>query len=157
MTTQWNSRAIPVPKPWPVIATALSAALIALGLAWELFLDPIRPGGSWLALKVLPLVIALPGLWKAKMPTFRWMSLMVWLYVGEALVRIIGLTEIERQLAWNSLALSLGLTTAILMGARAQIKIAKTLYAELTQQTPTLEADQATAANAERATDQIQR
>ncbi len=157
MTTQWNSRAIPVPKPWPVIATALSAALIAFGLAWELFLDPIRPGGSWLALKVLPLVIALPGLWKAKMPTFRWMSLMVWLYVGEALVRIIGLTEIERQLAWNSLALSLGLTTAILMGARAQIKVAKTLYAELTQQTPTLEADQATAPNAERATDQIQR
>ncbi len=157
MTTQWNSRAIPVPKPWPVIATALSAALIALGLAWELFLDPIRPGGSWLALKVLPLVIALPGLWKAKMPTFRWMSLMVWLYVGEALVRIIGLTEIERQLAWNSLALSLGLTTAILMGARAQIKVAKTLYAELTQQTPTLEEDQATAPNAERATDQIQR
>ena len=157
MTTQWNSRAIPVPKPWPVIATALSAALIALGLAWELFLDPIRPGGSWLALKVLPLVIALPGLWKAKMPTFRWMSLMVWLYVGEALVRIIGLTEIERQLAWNSLALSLGLTTAILRGARAQIKVAKTLYAELTQQTPTLEADQATAPNAERATDQIQR
>ncbi len=157
MTTLWNSRAIPVPKPWPVIATALSAALIALGLAWELFLDPIRPGGSWLALKVLPLVIALPGLWKAKMPTFRWMSLMVWLYVGEALVRIIGLTEIERQLAWNSLALSLGLTTAILMGARAQIKVAKTLYAELTQQTPTLEAGQGTAPNAERATDQIQR
>ncbi len=157
MTTQWNSRAIPVPKPWPVIATALSAALIALGLAWELFLDPIRPGGSWLALKVLPLVIALPGLWKAKMPTFRWMSLMVWLYVGEALVRIIGLTEIERQLAWNSLALSLGLTTAILLGARVHIKVAKTLYAELTQQTPTLEADQATAPNAERATDQIQR
>ena len=135
MTTGWNSRAIPVPKPWPVIATALSLALIAFGLAWELFLDPIRPGGSWLALKVLPLVIALPGLWKAKMPTFRWMSLMVWLYVGEALVRIIGLTEVERQLAWNSLALSLGLTTAILMGARAQIKVAKTLYAELMQQT----------------------
>ena len=135
MTTGWNSRAIPVPKPWPVIATALSAALIAFGLAWELFLDPIRPGGSWLALKVLPLVIALPGLWKAKMPTFRWMSLMVWLYVGEALVRIIGLTEIERQLAWNSLALSLGLTTAILMGARAQIKVAKEQYAALMQQT----------------------
>lgn len=135
MTPQWNSRAIPVPTPWPAIATVLSLALIGLGLNWELFLDPIRPGGSWLALKVLPLVIALPGLWKAKMPTFRWMSLMVWLYVGEALVRIIGLTEIERQLAWNSLALSLGLTTAILMGARAQIKVAKTLYSELLQQT----------------------
>ncbi len=132
-TTNWNSRAIPVPKPWPVIAVAVSVALIGFGLAWGLFLDPLRPGGSWLALKVLPLVIALPGLWKAKMPTFRWMSLMIWLYVGEALVRIIGLSEIERQLAWNSLALSLALTTAILMGARAQIKVAKGLYEELQQ------------------------
>lgn len=133
MTTTWNSRAIPVPKPWPLIAFVISLALIAFGLAWELFLDPLRPGGSWLALKVIPLVVALPGLWKAKMPTFRWMSLMVWLYVGEALVRVIGLTEIERQLAWNSLALSLGLTTAILMGARAQIKLAKQQYAALQQ------------------------
>jgi uncharacterized membrane protein len=116
-----------------MIAFVMSIALIAFGLAWELFLDPLRPGGSWLALKVLPLVIALPGLWKAKMPTFRWMSLMVWLYVGEALVRIIGLSEIERQLAWNSLALSLALTAAILMGARAQIKVAKGLYEELQQ------------------------
>lgn len=58
---------------------------------------------------------------------------MVWLYVGEALVRIIGLTEIERQLAWNSLALSLALTAAILMGARAQIKVAKQQYAALQQ------------------------
>ena len=132
-TTTWNSRAIPVPKPWPVIAVAVSVALIGFGLAWELLLDPLRPGGSWLALKVLPLVLALPGLWKAKMPTFRWMSLMVWLYVGEALVRIIGLTEIERQLASNSLALSLALTAAILMGARAQIKVAKVRYEEFQQ------------------------
>jgi uncharacterized membrane protein len=116
-----------------VTAFVISLALIGFGLSWELFLDPIRPGGSWLALKVLPLVVALPGLWKAKMPTFRWMSLMVWLYVGEALVRIIGLSEIERQLAWNSLALSLALTTAILMGARAQIKIAKVRYEEFQQ------------------------
>ncbi len=133
ITATWNSRAIPVPKPWPVIAFVISLALIGFGLSWELFLDPIRPGGSWLALKVLPLVVALPGLWKAKMPTFRWMSLMVWLYVGEALVRIIGLSEIERQLAWNSLALSLALTAAILMGARAQIKIAKVRYEEFQQ------------------------
>ncbi len=133
LTETWNSRAIPVPKPWPVIAFVISLALIGFGLSWELFLDPIRPGGSWLALKVLPLVVALPGLWKAKMPTFRWMSLMVWLYVGEALVRIIGLSEIERQLAWNSLALSLALTAAILMGARAQIKVAKVRYEEFQQ------------------------
>jgi hypothetical protein len=32
--------------------------LIVLGLAWELWLAPLRPGGSLLALKVLPLVRA---------------------------------------------------------------------------------------------------
>lgn len=36
-------------------------ALIALGLAWETVLAPLRPGGSWLALKVVPLLLVLPA------------------------------------------------------------------------------------------------
>jgi uncharacterized membrane protein len=115
----------PVPRPWPVLATALTVALIVFGLAWELVLDPLRPGGSWLAIKVVPLLFAVRGLWAAKMYTFKWMSLLVWLYVGEALVRIVGLTAIERLLAWNSLALSAGLSIVILLGARAQIRRAQ--------------------------------
>jgi uncharacterized membrane protein len=115
----------PVPRPWPVLATALTVALIVFGLAWELVLDPLRPGGSWLAIKVVPLLFAVRGLWVAKMYTFKWMSLLVWLYVGEALVRIVGLTAIERLLAWNSLALSAGLSIVILLGARAQIRRAQ--------------------------------
>jgi uncharacterized membrane protein len=107
-----------ISKVWKVGSVALAVALILLGLAWELVLDPLRPGGSWLALKVLPLVLALGGLWKGRPYTFKWMSLMVWFYVGEALVRIVGLTEIERMLAWNYLALSCGLTVTIFMGAR---------------------------------------
>ncbi len=67
------------------IATLL--ALIALGLAWELWLAPLRPGGSWLALKVLPLCIPLAGLLKGRLYTFRWLSLLVWLYVAEGAVR----------------------------------------------------------------------
>lgn len=62
-------------------------ALIALGLAWELFLAPLRPGGSWLALKVLPLCIPLAGLLKNRMYTYRWVSLLVWLYFTEGVVR----------------------------------------------------------------------
>jgi uncharacterized membrane protein len=61
--------------------------LILLGLAWELWLAPIRPGGSWLALKVLPLCLPLAGLLKNRMYTYRWLSLLVWLYVLEGLVR----------------------------------------------------------------------
>lgn len=61
--------------------------LILLGLAWELWLAPVRPGGSWLALKVLPLCLPLAGLLKNRMYTYRWLSLLVWLYVLEGLVR----------------------------------------------------------------------
>ena len=61
--------------------------LIVLGLAWELVLSPLRPGGSWLALKVLPLCIPLAGLLKNRLYTYRWVSLVVWLYFIEGVVR----------------------------------------------------------------------
>ena len=69
------------------VAAASLLALILLGLAWELWLAPIRPGGSWLALKVLPLCLPLAGLLKNRMYTYRWVSLMVWLYFTEGVVR----------------------------------------------------------------------
>jgi uncharacterized membrane protein len=108
-----------VPQPWPKTALAATIALILFGLAWELVLDPLRPGGSWLALKVLPLAFAIKGLYAGSIYTFKWMSLLVWLYVGEALVRIVGLTAHERMLAWVSLAISVVLAVAILGGARS--------------------------------------
>jgi len=69
------------------LAVSSLLGLIVLGLAWELWLAPIRPGGSWLALKVLPLCIPLAGLLKNRMYTYRWLSLMVWLYFTEGVVR----------------------------------------------------------------------
>jgi len=60
-------------------------ALIVLGLAWELWLAPT--GSRTLALKVLPLLLPLPGLWRNRMYTYRWLSLMVWLYFTEGVVR----------------------------------------------------------------------
>lgn len=69
------------------LAVASLLALIVLGLAWELWLAPLRPGGSWWAIKVLPLCLALPGLLKLRMYTYRWLSLVVWLYFTEACVR----------------------------------------------------------------------
>ena len=68
-------------------AVATLLALIALCLAWELVLAPLRPGGSWLALKALPLCIPLAGILRNRMYTYRWVSLMVWLYFTEAVVR----------------------------------------------------------------------
>ena len=60
-------------------------ALIVLGLAWELWLAPT--GSGTLALKVLPLVLCLAGLWRHRMYTFRWLSLLLWLYFLEAVIR----------------------------------------------------------------------
>jgi uncharacterized membrane protein len=59
--------------------------LIVLGLAWELWLAPT--GRGTLAVKVLPLLIPLPGLWRARMYTYRWVSLLVWIYFAEGVVR----------------------------------------------------------------------
>jgi uncharacterized membrane protein len=69
------------------LAAGSLLGLIVLGLLWELWLAPLRPGGSWLALKVLPLCIPLAGLLKNRMYTYRWLSLMVWLYFTEGVVR----------------------------------------------------------------------
>lgn len=69
------------------LAVLLLLVLIVLCLSWELWLSPLRPGGSWLALKALPLCIPLAGLLKNKMYTFRWLSLMVWIYFAEGAVR----------------------------------------------------------------------
>ncbi len=66
-------------------AFAATLALVVLGVAWELWLAPT--GSGTLALKVLPLLLALGGLWRMRLYTYRWMSLVVWLYVGEGLVR----------------------------------------------------------------------
>ncbi len=67
------------------VAVASLIALIILGLVWELWLAPT--GGGTLALKVLPLCLPLAGLLKSRMYTYRWLSLMVWLYFTEGVVR----------------------------------------------------------------------
>ena len=69
------------------VAVLSLVALVVLGLGWELYWAPIKPGGSLLALKVLPLCLPLAGLLKNRMYTYRWVSLMIWLYFIEGVVR----------------------------------------------------------------------
>ena len=81
-----HSPALPTPIAWTrIVALGSVLALITLGLAWELWLAPT--GGRTLALKVLPLLLPLAGLWRNRMYTYRWLSLMVWLYFTEGAVR----------------------------------------------------------------------
>lgn len=72
------------------VAVGSLTALIFVGLAWELWLAPLRPGGSLWALKVVPLCWPLAGLLKNRMYTYRWVSLLVWLYFIEGVVRAWG-------------------------------------------------------------------
>ena len=69
------------------LAVGSLVALVVLSVAWELYLAPIKPGGSLLALKALPLCVPLAGLLKNRMYTYRWVSLLVWLYFTEGVVR----------------------------------------------------------------------
>lgn len=67
------------------VALTCLLGLIALGLLWELWWAPT--GHRALALKVLPLTIPLAGILKNRLYTYRWLSLLVWLYVAEGAVR----------------------------------------------------------------------
>ena len=88
-------------------AAALAAllALIALGLAWELWLAPT--GSGTLAFKVLPLVLCVAGLVRHRMYTFRWLSLLIWLYFMEGVVRATTESGLSQGLAVAEVVLSL--------------------------------------------------
>lgn len=61
--------------------------LIILGLLWELHIAPIRPGGSLLALKVMPLLLPLRGVLRGNLYTLQWAAMLILLYFMEGVVR----------------------------------------------------------------------
>lgn len=107
------------------LAVTSLLGLIVLGLAWELFLAPVRPGGSWLALKVLPLCLPLAGLLKNRMYTYRWVSLMVWLYFTEGAVRATSDRAPSNYLAMIEVLLCVLLFVACALYVRLRLKAAK--------------------------------
>ena len=92
--------------------------LIVVGLAWELWLAPLRPGGSFWAIKVIPLCFPLAGLLKNRMYTYRWMSLLIWLYFTEGVVRAWSDTGLSAVLALMQTALCLALFVAVALHVR---------------------------------------
>jgi uncharacterized membrane protein len=71
------------------VANAALVALALLGLLWELWLAPLRPGGSWLALKVVPLALLLPGALSGRRRTLQQLALLLPFYLAEGIVRAI--------------------------------------------------------------------
>ena len=119
------------------LAVGSLLGLIVLSLAWELWLAPLRPGGSWLALKALPLCIPLAGLLKNRMYTYRWVSLMVWLYFTEGVVRAWADTPPGNWLALLQVLLCLLLFTACALHVRLRLRHARSAGAAPTPPTAT--------------------
>jgi uncharacterized membrane protein len=105
------------------VAVTCVAALILLGLAWELWLAPT--GRGTLALKVLPLLLPLPGLLKNRMYTYRWLSLLVWLYFAEGVVRATSERGVGALLAAIEIMLCLLLFAACAAHVRWRLRNAK--------------------------------
>ncbi|RZI61048.1 MAG: DUF2069 domain-containing protein [Rubrivivax sp.] len=108
------------------VAAGSLLGLIAIGLAWELWLAPLRPGGSLWALKVLPLAFAVPGVLRRRMYTYRWTSLLVWLYFTEGVVRATGRGVGDSlPLALLEIVLSVVLFIACALHVRLRLRNAK--------------------------------
>ena len=104
------------------LAVGSLVGLIVLGVAWELWLAPLRPGGSWLVLKVLPLFLPLAGLLKRRMYTYRWVSLLVWVYFTEGVVRATSDRGFSAVLAGIEVLLCLLLFTACALHVRWRLR-----------------------------------
>ena len=101
-----------------IAASASLIALIALCVAWELWLAPLRPGGSWLAVKVLPLLMPLSGILRGRRYTHQWASMLSLAYFVEGTVRATTEPGLSQRLAVLEIVLSLAFFAAAVAYAR---------------------------------------
>ena len=101
-----------------LVATGSLALLVALCLAWELWLAPLRPGGSLMALKALPLLLAFRGIAEGRRYTYQWSSMLVLAYFAEGVMRTWAEQGLSRSLAVTEVALSLSFFAAAVGYAR---------------------------------------
>lgn len=105
-------------KTLQLIASTSLIALIFLCLAWELWLAPIRPGGSWLVLKALPLLAPLMGILKGRRYTYQWAPMLVLAYFSEGVMRAWSERGLSQTLAMGEITLSVVFFFAAIYYAR---------------------------------------
>jgi uncharacterized membrane protein len=107
-------------NPWfNRLASGSLVALLIFCLAWELWLAPLRPGGSMLALKALPLLLPLRGILRGRRYTHQWTSMLALAYVTEGLVRAASDQGVSQMLAMAETVLATLLFAGCLGHARA--------------------------------------
>ncbi len=92
--------------------------LVVVCLAWELWLAPLRPGGSLMALKALPLLLAFRGIAEGRRYTYQWSSMLVLGYFAEGVVRTWAEQGVSQSLAVMEVLLSLSFFAAAVGYAR---------------------------------------
>ena len=110
--------AMPHLKRLQTVASASLIALIFLCLAWELRLAPLRPGGSLLVLKTLPLLVPLMGILKGRRYTYQWAPMLVLAYFSEGVMRAWSERGLSQTLAFGEIALSVVFFLATIYYAR---------------------------------------
>lgn len=101
------------------VSSASLIALILLCTTWELWLAPLRPGGSMLVLKVVPLLLGLFGILRGKRYTYQWMSMLILLYFTEGTVRATSDNGLSQQLAMAETILTVTFFFSAIYYARA--------------------------------------
>ncbi len=105
------------------LALGALIALFVLCLAWELYLAPT--GSGTLAIKAFPLLVPMLGLWRYRLYTFRWLSLMIWLYFAEGAVRATSESGLGAGLAALEVLLSVVIFCACALHVRLRLAAAK--------------------------------
>ena len=120
------------PKFFHIGAIVSLVVLIAWLAAWESFVAPLHPGGSWLALKALPLLIPLGGVIRRDIYTLQWTSMGVLLYFTEGVVRAWSdAAPLSRLMAWGEIVLVVTYFACALLYLRPYKKAAKRIAKEL--------------------------
>ena len=115
-------------------------ALFILCVLWEIWLAPLRAGGTLLFLKALPLACAFRGVSKGSLYTIQWASMLVLLYLMEGVVRVMSDPPGPSiAMAWMEIVLSSIFFFAALFYVRPAKRFAKQLktQAEAQPQEPT--------------------
>lgn len=92
--------------------------LILLSLLWEGWLAPLRPGGSLLVLKAVPLLLPLLGILHGKIYTYQWSCMFVLLYFTEGVVRAWADGGLSSRLAAGEIMLSLAFFVSTILYVR---------------------------------------
>lgn len=92
--------------------------LILLALAWETVLAPLKPGGSLLMLKAVPLLLPLFGILRGKRYTYQWSSMFILIYFTEGVVRAWSDSGLSAQLAAAEIVLSVAFFSCAIFYAR---------------------------------------